>query len=184
MTKQEALTLLKQYVKQENMIKHCIASGAVMLALAKKLGQNEEVWQAAGILHDIDVELTTEDLIKLHCTKARGLLEGKLPEDAIAAIEAHNECAGIRARTTIFDHALAAGETITGLITATSLVYPDKKVGSVKVKSITKRMKEKSFAASVSRENILECEKIGIPLEEFATLSLAAMQGIAEEIGL
>ncbi len=184
MTKHEALTLLKQYVKQENMIKHCIASGAVMLALAKKLGQDEEVWQAAGILHDIDVELTTEDLIKLHCTKARAILAGKLPEDAIAAIEAHNECAGIHARTTVFDHALAAGETITGLITATSLVYPDKKVASVKVKSITKRMKEKSFAASVSRENILECEKIGIPLEEFATLSLTAMQGIAEEIGL
>lgn len=184
MNKEQALTILKQYVKQENMIRHCIASGAVMKALAQKLGQDEEVWQAAGILHDVDVEITTEDLIKLHCTKARGILEGKLPEEAIAAIEAHNECANIRARTTVFDHALAAGETITGLITATALVYPDKKVGSVKVKSITKRMKEKSFAASVSRENILECEQIGIPMQEFAELSLKAMQDIAPELGL
>ncbi|MFZ4707624.1 MAG: hypothetical protein ACOYMF_16610, partial [Bacteroidales bacterium] len=87
-------------------------------------------------------------------------------------------------RTTLFQHALAAGETITGLITATSLVYPDKKAASVKAKSVTKRMKEKAFAASVNRENILECELIGISLDEFAALSIAAMVTIADEIGL
>jgi len=184
MNKEEAVSLLKQYVKKENMIRHCLASGAVMRALAKKLGQNEEVWQAAGILHDIDVEITEEDIMRLHCTKVRPILEGKLPEDAICAIEAHNEHAAIRPRTTVFDHALAAGETVTGLITATALVYPDKKIASVKVKSITKRMKETKFAASVSRENILECEQIGIPLADFAALALAAMQEIAPELGL
>mgnify|MGYP001324403248 CR=1 FL=1 len=70
------------------------------------------------------------------------------------------------------------------MITATALVYPDKKLASVKPKSITKRMKEKAFAASVNRETIMECEKIGIPLAEFAELSLKAMQGISDQMGL
>ncbi len=183
MTKQEALTLLRQYIKSEAMTRHCAASGAVLKALAQKLGKDADLWQAAGILHDIDVEVTNGDL-KTHCTKARELIGAALPEEALKAIEAHNEQAGLCARTEVFDHALSAGETITGLITATALVYPDKKVNSVKVKSITKRMKEKSFAASVNRENILECEKIGIPLAEFAELSLKAMQEISEELGL
>jgi predicted hydrolase (HD superfamily) len=78
-------------------------------------------------------------------------------------------------RTSEFHHALAAGETITGLILATSLVYPDKKISSVKPKSVVKRMKEKAFAASVKRENILECELIGLPLDEFAELAIGAM---------
>ena len=81
-------------------------------------------------------------------------------------------------------HALAAGETITGLIFATTYVYPDKKLTSVNLKSVVKRMKEKMFAASVKRENILECEKIGIPIEEFAALSIQALVPIAGSIGL
>ena len=83
-----------------------------------------------------------------------------------------------------FQHALAAGETVTGLIIATAMVYPDKKIASVKGKSVVKRMKEKAFAASVSRENILECEKIGVPLNEFVELSLGAMNGISDRLGL
>jgi len=100
------------------------------------------------------------------------------------AIVMHNEMATGKERSSEFQHALAAGETITGLITATALVYPDKKVTSVKVKSITKRMKEKAFAASVRREVILECEKIGLSIDEFAEISLNAMQEIGEQIGL
>jgi predicted hydrolase (HD superfamily) len=87
-------------------------------------------------------------------------------------------------RTTLFQHALAAGETITGLIYATTLVYPDRKIAGVRYKSVQKRMKEKAFAASVKREHILECEKIGIPLEEFIQISVDAMREIAGQIGL
>jgi predicted hydrolase (HD superfamily) len=96
----------------------------------------------------------------------------------------HNEAVCGVARNTEFQHALAAGETITGLIVATALVYPDKKIASVRVKSITKRMKEKAFAASVNRDTIRECEKIGLSLDEFVGLSLGAMQGIADRLGL
>jgi threonine dehydrogenase-like Zn-dependent dehydrogenase len=84
----------------------------------------------------------------------------------------------------VFQHALSAGETITGLIYATALVYPDKKIASIKYKSVRKRMKEKAFAASVNRDIILECEEIGIPLDEFIQLSVDAMREVAEEIGL
>jgi predicted hydrolase (HD superfamily) len=96
----------------------------------------------------------------------------------------HNEVSAGKERSTKFQHALAAGETITGLIFATTYVYPDRKLTSVKPKSVIKRMKEKIFAASVRRETIMECEKIGIPIEEFAALSVQAMLPIAGEIGL
>ncbi|MDX9848745.1 MAG: hypothetical protein RBT74_17330, partial [Tenuifilaceae bacterium] len=95
----------------------------------------------------------------------------------------HNEMATGKDRTTLFQHALAAGETITGLIFATALVYPDKKIATVKPKSIVKRMKEKAFAASVNRDTIMECEKIGIPIADFAELSIEAIKPIAEELG-
>lgn len=80
--------------------------------------------------------------------------------------------------------ALAASETITGLIVATTLVYPDKKLVGVKPKSVVKRMKEKAFASSVNRDNIMECEKIGVPINEFVELSINAMLTISDRIGL
>ncbi|HOP64442.1 MAG TPA: HDIG domain-containing protein [Spirochaetota bacterium] len=181
--REESLNLLNEYVKNDRMIAHSIASEAVMKALAEKLGEDQCKWGTAGLLHDIDVEITNADM-KTHGLKAVEILEAKgYDPEIIDAIKMHNEEATGLPRTTKFQHALAAGETITGLIFATALVYPDKKLTSVKPKSITKRMKEKAFAASVKRENILECEEIGIPLADFAALSLAAMQEISEELG-
>jgi putative nucleotidyltransferase with HDIG domain len=178
-----AVKLLNDNIQNANMIKHCLASEAVMKALATKLGYNPDEWAIAGLLHDIDVEITNADPHK-HGPYAAQMLDGLLTPEAVDAIVMHNEVATGKERTTVFQHALAAGETITGLIMATALVYPDKKLASVKVKSITKRMKEKAFAASVKRENILECEQIGIPINDFAELALIAMQQISDEIGM
>ncbi len=184
MTRNEALDLLYKHVKNEKMLYHSLSSEAVLKALARKLGREEESWGLAGLLHDIDVELTNADP-SVHALKAGELLEEfSLDFEILDAIRMHNEMATGLPRTTEFQHALAAGETITGLIYATALIYPDKKIASVKPKSITKRMKQKAFAASVSRENIMECEKIGIPLPEFVDISLSAMQEIADQIGL
>lgn len=182
-TRQEAIELLNKNIKAENMRKHCLASEAVLRAIAKRLGTNEEEYGLAGLLHDIDVEITNADP-KTHGPYAEKLLKGKVSEEMLDAIVMHNEMATGLPRTNTFQHALAAGETITGLITATTLVYPDKKLASVKPKSVTKRMKQKAFAASVKRENIMECEKIGIPLNEFAELSVNAMKEISEVLGL
>lgn len=184
MTRYHALKLLNQYIKNPRTIAHCLASEAVLRALAARLGQDEERWALAGLLHDLDVELTHEKP-EIHGHETiRILRQEGLDEEILDAIIRHNEMNHSGKRTTLFHHALAAGETITGLITATALVYPDKKVASVKSKSVVKRMKEKAFAASVNRDTIMECEKIGIPLSEFAELSINAMAGIADEIGL
>ncbi|MCX6231669.1 MAG: HDIG domain-containing protein [Bacteroidetes bacterium] len=184
MNRNQSFETLKQYVKQENMIKHSLASEAVMQALAIKLGQDADKWGLAGLLHDIDVEITNADPYT-HGQKAIEILtQLGIDSEVIDAISMHNECSAKQERTTVFQHALAAGETITGLITATTLVYPEKKLAFVKPKSVVKRMKEKNFAASVKRENILECELIGVPIAEFAELSIDAMKTISSELGL
>jgi len=182
-TREEAVLLLEENIQAENMRKHCYASEAVLRAMAKKLGRNEDEWGLAGLLHDIDVEITDADPYT-HGPYAEKLLTGKVSTEMLDAIVMHNEIATGKERTSEFQHALAAGETITGLITATTLVYPDKKIASVKPKSVTKRMKQKAFAASVKRENIQECEKIGISMPEFAELSINAMKKISDVLGL
>ena len=96
----------------------------------------------------------------------------------------HNEQAHGMPRSTTFHHALAAGETITGLVTATALVYPDKKLSSVKPKSVQKRFKEKAFAKGADRNIIKECEKLGLEINEFCDLALSAMQNISDDLDL
>ena len=177
----QALSLLHQYIKNERMIFHSLASEAVLRAIARRLGRDEEKWGLAGLLHDLDVEVTNADPYVHGLETARILTEMGVDEDIVEAVKLHNEMAAREPRTKEFHHALAAGETITGLILATSLVYPDKKISSVKPKSVTKRMKEKAFAASVKRENIMECELIGIPLDEFAELGINAMIPLQEK---
>ena len=174
--------LLNKHVSNPKMIAHCLASEAVLRELARKFGEDEDVWGIAGLLHDLDVEITNADP-KSHALVAAEMLQNILPAEAVDAIKMHNEEATGMPRTTRFQHALAAGETITGLIFATALVYPDKRIASVKPKSVVKRMKEKQFAASVNRDTIMECERIGLSLDEFVQLSLNALIPIAPTLG-
>jgi len=183
-SREQALDLLNRYVQNPNMIKHCLASEAVLGALADRLGENREPWALAGLLHDLDVELTNADLAVHGLLSVRILTEQGVDPTIVEAIKLHNELACGEKRCERFHHALAAGETITGLITATALVQPEKKLAQVKPKSVVKRMKEKAFAASVNRDIIRECELIGIPLAEFAEIAVGAMQGISEELGM
>ncbi len=183
--REDALDLLHKHVKSENMRKHCLASEAVMREVAGHLGRDEELYGITGLLHDLDVEITKGDPQKHGPTTVEMLKEfGMDKPEAFDAILRHNDLATGRQRTTEFDHALAAAETITGMITATTLVYPDKKLASVKPKSVTKRMNQKGFAEGVRRENILECEKIGIPLSQFVLLAMDGMKKISDELGL
>jgi putative nucleotidyltransferase with HDIG domain len=183
-SRDQALQRLQEHVKNEKTIIHCLASEAVMRALAGRLGEDQDRWGITGLLHDIDVEVTHADP-RVHALKAEELLEDfGLDSEMIDAIRMHNDEATGIPRSTTFQHALAAGETITGLIYATTLVYPEKKIANIKYKSVSKRMKEKAFAASVNRDHIMECEKIGIPLDEFVRLSVDAMREISGSIGL
>jgi len=180
-----AWELLKQHVKSENMHKHCLASEAVMREVARYLGRDEDLWGITGLVHDMDAEITGENPRQHGPTTIKILQENGMDEpEAFNAILRHNDMATDQQRQTEFDHALAASETITGMITATTLVYPDKKLASVKPKSVPKRMKQNGFAVSVRRENIMECEKIGIPLSQFVLLSLDGMKKISDDLGL
>jgi len=183
MDRAEAWQLLNERVEADNLLKHCLASEAVMRGLARKLGHDEELWGLTGLLHDLDYPETKDDPQR-HGLYTVELLAGKLPEAALTAIKRHNaEALGLTRETTL-DLALTAAETITGLVVATTLVYPDKKLTSVKPKSVTKRMKEKAFAANVNRDHILLCEKFGLPLPEFAALAVESMRQISDQLGL
>jgi putative nucleotidyltransferase with HDIG domain len=183
-TRSEALELVGQHIKSQNMLNHCLAAEAVLRALAERLGEDPDKWGLTGLLHDLDAETHTD--LDVHTLETAQILRGQgVDEEIIEAIRLHNEQAhpGER-RTTQFQHLLAAGETITGLIVATALVYPDKRLASVKPKSVRKRIKERAFAAGANRDIIRECETAGIPLDEFCDIALQAMQGIAGELGL
>jgi predicted hydrolase (HD superfamily) len=182
-TREEALALLHRHIQNERTRGHSLATEAVMRALALRFDEEPDFWGMTGLLHDLDLEIVGGDLTR-HALVTEEILKGEgYDADMIAAIKSHNDMLGTGRETTL-QHALAAGETITGLIMATAMVYPDRKLASVKAKSVVKRMKERAFAASVNRETILECEKIGIPLAEFAQLCLEAMREISDDLGL
>lgn len=183
MSRDKAWELLTIHLKDPKLIKHSLASEAVMRRLAAHLGEDVELWGITGLIHDIDLDIVQNDM-SIHGEKGAQILrDAGADELAVDAILRHNEMLGLP-RETKFHHALAAGETITGLVTATTLVYQDKNLASVKPKSVVKRMKEKAFAAGVNRDNIRECELIGVPLAEFAALAVEAMCEIAADLDL
>ena len=183
-TREAAIELVRQHITNQNMINHCLASEAVLGALADKLGEDRQKWMLAGLLHDLDVESQPD--LDTHTRETAEILEAQgVDAEIIEAIRLHNPKAHPgEQRSTALQHALAAGETITGLIVAAALVNPAKKLSAVKPKSVKKRFKEKAFARGANRETIAECELIGIAVPEFCELALVAMQGIADDIGL
>jgi len=183
-TREQALELLHQHITSPQLIKHSLATEAVMRVLAGRLAADPDQWGLAGLLHDLDAQQTLDDPAR-HTHQTVDLLQKlNLDPELIEAVRLHNELAHPDRRSTCFQHALAAGETITGLISATALVYPDRRLASVKAKSVRKRFKEKAFAAGANREIIRECELCGIPLDEFCDICLQAMQQVSDELGL
>jgi putative nucleotidyltransferase with HDIG domain len=183
-TREDALVLLKTHIKSENLVRHMIATEAIMRALASRLEADPELWGITGLLHDMDLEIIDDDMTRHARTTVEILARRGYPEAGLQAILAHNgDVLGIDLQAP-FDYALSAAETITGLIVACTLVYPSRKVADVKPKSIRKRMKEHRFAANVSRERIALIEQVGIGLDDFILLSLAAMKDVSEAIGL
>ncbi len=183
MTREEALDSVRINVENVNLVRHMLATEAVMEALARRFGEDEEEWGLTGLLHDVDVELTEGDM-NSHGKLGADLVKEMGASEAIAqAILCHNEAHGIP-RETKLDKALFCADPLTGLITAAALVRPDKKLASVEAKSVKKRFKEKSFAAGVDRGQIAGCSELGLELDDFIELGLKAMQGIAKDLGL
>ena len=183
MTREEALQLVKQNISNPNLIKHMLATESIMKALARKFGKDEELWKLTGLLHDLDFDQTKDSPEKHGLVTAEILKDKGVNKTVIKAIKSHNELLGVP-RQTDLEHALASSEQLTGLIVGCALVMPDKKLASVRPRTILKKFKDRSFTANVKREMILECEKIGLTLEEFIKIGLEAMQEIAEDLGL
>ena len=183
MTREEALALLEQNIHNANLRKHCLASEAVLRAMARHLNQDEEKWGLAGLLHDLDAESHPD--LQVHTHRSVEMLRARgVQLEIIEAIRLHNEAAHPDKRSTLIQHALAAGETVTGLIIASALVRPDRQLASVQLKSVRKRFRESAFARGADRSIISECTHCGLELDEFLALALAAMQDIAPELEL
>jgi len=183
-TRDEAVVLMKDRLRAENLRKHSLAAEAIMRELAVKFGEDPDLWGIAGLLHDLDYNETRDDMTQ-HGLVTEGILsELGVSSEIIEAVKFHNNDHLDMKPSKPIHFAISAAETITGLIVATTLVYPEKKLTAVKEKSILKRMKQKEFARAVSRDRIRLCEKIGIPLPEFVEISLRAMRGISDQLGL
>ena len=183
MRREEALDSIKANVENENLVRHMLAAEAIMRALARHLGEDEEEWGLTGLLHDIDLELVGEDMNE-HSKLGADLARELGASEAMArAILCHNETHGIPPETKL-DKALFCVDPLTGLIVAAALVRPDKKLASLKARSVMRRFKEKSFAPGANRGQISQCSQIGLELGEFIELGLEAMQGIADDLGL
>ena len=185
MTRQEALQLVQEHVKNQNSIKHMLATEVIMRALGRYFKEDEEVWGLAGLVHDIDMEMV--DYLKepaKHGLVAAEILEkAGLAEDIIEAVKAHNPATG-KVRETKLEKAIYCVDPLTGLIVAATLVLPSKKLADLKPESVLRRFKEKGFARGANREKIAACSEIGLSLEEFIKIGLEAMQGISGDLGL
>lgn len=181
MDREQALEIVKQHLKNKNLVKHCLAVEACMRAIASRLDRNVEKWGLAGILHDLDYEIT-EKSPDLHTTETVKILEEyDLDPDIIQAIQAH---AGIVPCRSDMDWAIFSIDPLTGLIIAATLMHPDKKLKNVDLGFIKRRYKEKSFARGARREDIEQIQNIGMDLDDFISICLGAMQGIDKELGL
>ena len=181
MNREDALSLLKQHLKNKNLVKHCLAVEACMKALAVRLGHDPGPWGLAGILHDLDYEVT-EKSPELHTTETVKVLREKGIDEAIVhAVQAH---AGKVPSESPMDWAIFSVDPLTGLIIAATLMHPDKKLKSIDLEFVKRRYKEKSFARGARREEIEACRNLGLDLDEFLSIAIAAMQGIDEDLGL
>ncbi|MFA6992126.1 MAG: HD domain-containing protein [Candidatus Gracilibacteria bacterium] len=186
-TAQEARALLHQHLKQQYNVWHSLESEAILRALARHFGEDEDLWGCTALLHDLDWEEVQNDQT-MHSKKTVEIIKAAgydIPE-MFHAILAH--CEGLPGnemkRETKLDFALAAGESVTGLIFAYVLMRPDKKVAGVEPSSINKKFKDKSFAAKVSREFIGDIEKTGLEKAQFFQIALDAVKLIANDIGM
>lgn len=182
-TRDEAVALLYEYTKSDSLRKHGLGVEAAMRAYARKYGEDEEVWGIVGLLHDFDYEIhPTADKHPMEGSKI--LKERGYPEEVIYAIQCHADYLGLERKTNM-DKAIFACDELAGLVTAVALVRPSKSVMDVKVKSVKKKMKDKSFARGVLREDIINgTAQLGVDIDEHIATVIEAMQGVASDLGL
>jgi putative nucleotidyltransferase with HDIG domain len=183
MLRTQALKLVREFVKNENLVKHMLAVEAAMGFYSKKFGEDEERWRVAGLLHDFDWEI--HPTLAQHPQKGSALLrERGVDEDMVRTILSHADHTGVK-REKLIDKVLFACDEITGLITTTALVRPSKKLADVELSSIKKKWKDKAFARGVDRNDVeTGAAELGIELWDHVQNVLTAMKEISQELGL
>jgi putative nucleotidyltransferase with HDIG domain len=182
MDRLEAWNLLCEYTQNENLRKHALAVEACVRAYARRFGEDEAKWSVVGLIHDFDYEAYPN--APDHALKGNEILKAKgVSEEIRRAILGHADYTGVP-RDTLLARVLFACDELAGFITACALVRPDK-ILSLEAKSVRKRMKDKAFARTVSREDILKgAQELGLPLDEHITFCIEAMRGIAAQLGI
>ena len=178
--REQALEIVNRNIKNPQMVKHMLATEAVMRALAQRFGEDEDRWGLAGLLHDADAEIAAPEEQGLVVPK---LTQESLDEESACAIASHNTYTGIKPKSRM-GWALYAADPLTGLIVASALVLPGKKLAALTAQSVLKRFAEARFAKGANREQIASSSELGVTLEDFVEMGLAAMKGIAGDIGL
>ena len=181
--REDALALLKQYNKNESLIKHALAVEGVMRYMARKRGGDEEKWGVIGLIHDLDYEQFPDQ----HCKKTEEILkQNNWPEEYIRAVVSHGWgiCTDVKPESDM-EKVLYAIDELTGLVVTSALVRPSKSVMDMKAKSVKKKWKQKQFAAGVDRSIIEKgAEMMGVELSALITDTIMGMREVAEEIGL
>jgi len=182
-TREEALSILKEYNKSDSLIKHAYSVEGVMRYIARKRGEDEEKWGIIGLIHDLDYEQFPEQ----HCTKTKEILEGhNWSEEYIRAVVSHGWgiCSDVKPES-ILEKTLYAIDELTGLVAANAMVRPSKSVMDMNVKSVKKKWKSPSFAAGVDREIIQKgAEMLGVEIGELIEDTIMGMREVADFIGL
>jgi hypothetical protein len=181
MKRDDALKLVREKVSNRNIVKHMVAAEAAMRAVARRLGEDEEAWALAGLIHDLDYDATKDEPERHGPTTVEMLRDVDLPPGVADAIMAHNKHKEAEAA---LEKALLAVDPATGLIVAAALMHPEKSIAACDVDFVMRRFREKRFAAGADRDQMASCVDLGLTLEEFLKLCLEGMQSVREELGL
>lgn len=187
MNREQAHDILMEYMKGEAYIQHSYAVEAIMKGLARRLApEEEEFWGIVGLLHDLDEEQCDwKNHPEVHGPTSVEILKKEGIEDKVLfeAICAHNPKSGVKAKTTL-QYAVLAADPMSGFVKAVAQIYPDKKIASVKPKSIRKRFNELRFAAGANRDYMEAIEFTGLRLEDLMDIALEEMRAISDKLGL
>ena len=184
-SREEAFALLTEYTKSGSLIKHGLAVEAALRWYARYFDEDEELWGNTGLLHDFDYERNPDLSDSGHPFVGCAILrERGYPEDMIEAVLGHATYSGVP-RTTLLAKTLFACDELTGLISACVLVRPDRSIYSLKVKSVRKKMKDRSFARAINRDDIATgTEELGIEMSEHIKNVIEGMEAVADELGM
>jgi putative nucleotidyltransferase with HDIG domain len=181
MNRDDAIALCREKCLKETTVRHLISVEGVMRSLARRFGEDEDLWALTGLFHDLDQDHTGDDASNHGRMAAEWLREADVDDRVINGVLAH---AYPEFRTDRMSQAVVHADAVAGLLVAAALVRPERSVG-MKVSSVKKKLKEKAFAPGVNRDEVTGVEDgIGLPLDEFLTVSIEGLQGVAKEIEL